>query len=81
MVYITFFLLFFFSQNYLFLFFFYSKCNIFVNSKLLAEACGSNQKLAKKEASVIGLYELQKYYYTIKVCNKVFFSFSYILNF
>ncbi|XP_016908981.2 NF-kappa-B-repressing factor [Apis cerana] len=47
------------------------KCNIFVNSKLLAEACGSNQKLAKKEASVIGLYELQKYYYTIKIKHNI----------
>lgn len=71
--------IFLFSQNYLFLSFFYSKCNIFVNSKLLAEAYGSNQKLAKKEASVIGLHELQKHYYTIKVCNKVFFLiFIYI---
>ncbi|KZC14465.1 NF-kappa-B-repressing factor [Dufourea novaeangliae] len=43
------------------------KCSIFVNSKLLAEAMGLTQKLAKKDASVIGLQKLQKYYYTIKI--------------
>lgn len=43
------------------------KCSIFINSKLLAEACSSNQKLAKKEASIIGLHELEKHYYTIKI--------------
>ncbi|OAD54835.1 NF-kappa-B-repressing factor [Eufriesea mexicana] len=43
------------------------KCSIFVNSKLLAEASNSNQKSAKKDASIIGLHELQKYYYTIKI--------------
>ncbi|CAK9815072.1 NF-kappa-B-repressing factor [Anthophora plagiata] len=43
------------------------KCSIFINSKLLAEACSSTQKLAKKEASIIGLHELEKHYYTIKI--------------
>lgn len=52
---------------------FYSKCSIFVNSTRLAEACSPNQKLAKKEASIAGLSELQKYYYTIKVCNRKYF--------
>ena len=47
------------------------KCSIFINSKLLAEASGSNQKLAKKEASVIGLQELQKHYYTIKIKHNI----------
>ncbi|XP_078046593.1 NF-kappa-B-repressing factor [Augochlora pura] len=42
-------------------------CSIFVNSKLLAESKGINQKLAKKEASIIGLEKLRRYYYTIKI--------------
>lgn len=46
----------------------YSKCTIFINSKPLAEASNCNQKMAKKEAAIIGLEELKKYYYTIKVC-------------
>lgn len=48
-----------------------SKCSIFINSKPLAEACGPNQKLAKKEASIVGLQELQKHYYTIKIKLKI----------
>ncbi|CAK9828593.1 NF-kappa-B-repressing factor [Anthophora retusa] len=51
------------------------KCSIFINSKLLAEACSSNQKLAKKEASIIGLHELEKHYYTIKVCIEKILSY------
>lgn len=47
------------------------KCNIFINSKLLAEGCSSNQKSAKKEASIFGLHELQKYYYTIKIKHNI----------
>ncbi|XP_033342810.2 NF-kappa-B-repressing factor [Megalopta genalis] len=43
------------------------KCSIFVNSKLLVEAISSNQKLAKKQASIIGLQKLKRYYYTIKI--------------
>lgn len=43
------------------------KCAIFINSKLLAEASSSNRKMAKKEAALIGLQELKKYYYTIKI--------------
>lgn len=45
------------------------QCIVLINSKQLAEAYGTNQKLAKKEASVLGLRELQKYYYTIKIKN------------
>lgn len=33
----------------------------------MAEACGSSQKSAKKEASLAALSRLQKYYYTIKI--------------
>ncbi|KOC62277.1 NF-kappa-B-repressing factor [Habropoda laboriosa] len=47
------------------------KCSIFINSKLLAEACSSNQKLAKKEASTVGLHELEKHYYTIKIKHNI----------
>ncbi|CAL7940936.1 unnamed protein product [Xylocopa violacea] len=47
------------------------KCSILVNSKLLAEACSSNKKSAKKEASIIGLNELQKHYYTIKIKHNI----------
>lgn len=43
------------------------KCSVFINSKLLAEATGANQKVAKRETSVLGIQELQKYYYTIKI--------------
>ena len=43
------------------------KCTIFINSKPLAEASNCNQKMAKKEAAIIGLQELKKYYYTIKI--------------
>ncbi|KAL2749484.1 NF-kappa-B-repressing factor isoform X1 [Vespula maculifrons] len=43
------------------------QCIILINAKQLAESYGTNQKLAKKEASVRGLRELQKYYYTIKI--------------
>lgn len=49
----------------------FCKCSIFINTKLLAECSGANQKLAKKEASTIGLKELQKYYYTIKIKHNV----------
>ncbi|XP_071872575.1 NF-kappa-B-repressing factor [Bombus fervidus] len=47
------------------------KCNIFINSKLLAEGSSSNQKSAKKEASIVGLHELQKHYYTIKIKHNI----------
>ncbi|XP_076290975.1 NF-kappa-B-repressing factor [Lasioglossum baleicum] len=47
------------------------KCTVFVNSKLLAKANGDNQKLAKKAASIVGLENLKKYYYTIKIKHHV----------
>ncbi|XP_076244355.1 NF-kappa-B-repressing factor [Calliopsis andreniformis] len=47
------------------------KCSIFINSKLLAESRNSNQKVAKKEASIVGLQILKKYYYTIKIKHNV----------
>lgn len=45
----------------------YCKCIVLLNSKRLAEARAPNQKAAKKEASINGLQELKKYYYTIKI--------------
>ncbi|XP_053983379.1 NF-kappa-B-repressing factor isoform X1 [Hylaeus volcanicus] len=47
------------------------KCSIFINSKPLTEACSSNRKQAKKEASIVGLRELQKHYYTIKIKHNI----------
>lgn len=47
------------------------KCSIFINSKLLATARSSDQKSAKRDASIIGLQELRKYYYTIKIKSNV----------
>lgn len=43
------------------------KCSVFINSKLLAEAIGTNQKVVKRETSILGIKELQKYYYTIEI--------------
>ncbi|XP_076633380.1 NF-kappa-B-repressing factor [Colletes latitarsis] len=47
------------------------KCSILLNSIPLAQACGSTQKLAKKEASIVGLRELRKHYYTIKIKHNI----------
>ncbi|KAK9297371.1 hypothetical protein QLX08_008933 [Tetragonisca angustula] len=47
------------------------KCSIFINSKLIATARSSDQKSAKRDASIIGLQELRKYYYTIKIKSSV----------
>lgn len=47
------------------------KCTIFIDSKKLAEASSSNQKSAKKEASLVGLRRLQNNYYTIKIKHNV----------
>ncbi|EFN80210.1 NF-kappa-B-repressing factor [Harpegnathos saltator] len=41
-------------------------CTIYIDSKRVACASGSSQKIAKKEAAAVALDKLRKYYYTIK---------------
>lgn len=43
------------------------ECTIYINTKQVASATGTSQKIAKKEAACAAMDELRKYYYTIKV--------------
>lgn len=57
-------------QFFFFAMFESSECTIYINTKQVASATGTSQKIAKKEAACAAMDELRKYYYTIKVREK-----------